>query len=172
MLAALLCMVSVSCTKEEKVELELSATEVEVVMPKAFFNVTSNRAWTLSQSGDYTFSVSPTSGMAGTTAVNISYTPNTTGKERSSTLTITADGQTKNVSVFQPALEFSLSPEVLEFEAAESTKSIIVTTNAAWNIDGITVPDWIKSISAKNPAGNGEIVITVKENTSRISANT
>ena len=172
MLAALLCMVSVSCTKEEKVELELSATEVEVVIPKAFFNVTSNRAWTLSQSGDYTFSVSPTSGMAGTTAVNISYTPNTTGKERSSTLTITADGQTKNVSVFQPALEFSLSPEVLEFEAAESTKSIIVTTNAAWNIDGITVPDWIKSISAKNPAGNGEIVITVKENTSRISANT
>ncbi len=169
---AFCCCMLFSCSKEEDVQLSVSTTQIEVVSPKAVFTVTSNANWTITQSGGYKFNVSPLSGIAGTTEVSIAYTLNNTDANREATLNVVAGSQTKSIAVIQPKSEFTLDPSKLEFTAAESTKSISVTSNVDWNINGVTTPDWIKSIESTASYGNGEIKITVKENTNRISANT
>ena len=163
----------VSCAKEEEAKIDVSSTSLDVTSGAAKFTVTSNVKWTLSQSGEFNFTVSPTSGEAGTTEVSVSaYSANNADKARTSTITITGGSATAAVSVSQSPVIFTLSTDELLMEAQESTKSITVTSNTEWNVNGITIPNWIKSITPTATSGNGEIKITVNENTSRLSENT
>ena len=161
-----------SCEKSEEPKIDATPTTLDVSKSSATFTITSNVVWTLTQSGDGNFSVSQNSGEAGSTTVTVSANSyNNSGKVLTSTLTITGAGATATVTVSQSPVEFSLSAESLQMEAKESTKSIIVTSNAEWSINVSNAPDWIKSITATGTAGNGEIVVAVNNSKNRKSEN-
>lgn len=161
-----------SCSKNEEPKIDVSTSSLDITSSKGTFTITSNVKWTLSKSGSVNMSVTPASGEAGSTVVTVSAaSANTTSGVLSSTITVTGSSATASVAVTQSPVEFSLSADVLEMEASESTKSIVVTSNTEWNINGITVPNWIKSITATAASGNGEIKVTVKDNTNRLSEN-
>ncbi len=169
-------MLLVACSKEEEAKIEISglgsSSQMEVVGPQTSFTVNSNVSWTLSQSGDINYPISPKSGEPGSTVVNVTYVPNTSGKQANTTITITAGGAVASFTLVQSPMEFKMTPsDVIEFEAAASTKSIEIESNTTWNVNGITIPDWIQSVTASASSGNGSINISVKENTNRLSAN-
>lgn len=167
-LVAAFVVMLLSCSKEsDSVVSSISSAKVDV--QGVSFNVTANAPWTISQSGNYTFKVHPVSGEPGTTAVNVTYEPNNTGQERSSILTITAGGATATVNLSQNPVEFAVESDTLSFGAKPETKSLKITSNTVWSIKGVTIPDWISSISPQEGSGNGELTVTVKENTSRLS---
>lgn len=171
LLATIMFLLS-SCTKGEDPKVEASPASLDITSADATFTVTSNVKWTLSKSGDVNMSVSPTSGEAGSTVVTVSaYSVNTTQSVLSSTITVTGAGAAATVTVTQSPVVFTLSPEVLEMEAEESTKSIAVTSNTDWNVNGVTLPAWIKSVTPTATSGNGEIKVTVNKNTNRVSEN-
>ncbi len=172
MQTAVVCILLFSCSKEDAARLEVSATNVGVVNPKAIFTITSNRDWVLSKKGNYNFRIAPTSGGSGTTEVSIIYVANDSGTDRSSVVTITAGDLVKTVTVVQPAASISFSPDTLRFEASESTKSINVTANAEWDLSSSLYPEWVKSVEVAGKTGNGSITVSVKENKDRSSDNT
>ncbi len=162
----------ISCSKEEKIELSVSASKVEVVSPKTTFTVTSNVSWVLSKKGNYNFRVAPAAGDAGTTEVCITYAANDSGVDRESVLTITAGGsEIKTVTVVQPAASILFATDTLNFEASGGSKSVNVTSNTDWNLGSSVMPEWVKSVEAVGKSGNGEIKISVKENKERTSDN-
>lgn len=167
--AVVLVLCAVSCAEEDKITVSRSAVELGV--DGASFTVTSNVQWTITQSGNYNFSVNPKSGMPGATEVKVGYVPNDSGELRSATLTIAGGNAVEMVTVSQNPVQMALSVDTLRFGAAAETKSIKITSNTEWNVKGITIPSWISSISPEQGTGNGELNITVKENTSRISEN-
>lgn len=169
---ALLCvaMFVLACSPEaDSVSASISSAQMEI--GGISFTVTSNVEWSITQSGNYSFRVSPTSGMPGTTEVKVSYSPNDTGEQRSSVLTVMGGNASATVKLEQNPVVFSVSADTLRFEAAAGTKKLAISANTEWNIGDITVPDWIASITPEQGNGNGELAITVKENVSRLSEN-
>ncbi|MBR5856342.1 MAG: hypothetical protein IKY70_03620 [Bacteroidales bacterium] len=163
-----------SCTKSEepKIEIVASSSSLDVSKSSVSFTVNSNVAWTLTQSGNGNFTVSPKSGEAGSTTVTVSAAGyNNTGSVVTSTLTVTGSSAVATILVTQAPVEFSLSAEVLQMDAKESTKSITVTSNTEWSINTSNKPDWIKSIAATATSGNGEIEVTVNDSKNRKSEN-
>ena len=156
---------------EDKDYISVDKTVIEVVSGGVSFNVTSNVEWTLQQSGDYNFSVSPKTGVPGSTDVRVSYVPNDTDQARNSTLTITGGSACAQVQLVQNPVEFSVSADTLKFSAQKQTLALKITSNTEWNVKGITIPQWISSITPEQGSGNGELNITVNENTSRLSEN-
>ena len=168
LVAAALCLLT-GCAEEEVISVDKSV--IEIVSGGVSFNVTSNVEWTLQQSGDYNFSVSPKTGVPGSTEVRVSYVPNDTDKARNSTLTIAGGSASAQVQLMQNPVEFSVSADTLKFSAQKQTLALKITSNTEWNVKGITVPQWISSITPEQGTGNGELNITVNENTSRLSEN-
>ena len=158
------------CVQDED-SVSVDKQVIEIVNEAVSFNVTSNVEWTLVQTGDFSFGVSPKKGVPGTTEVKVSYTPNDQDKARNATLTITGGSATAQVQILQNPVEFAVSADTIKFSAQKQTKSIKITSNTEWNIKGITIPQWISSITPEQGKGNGEISITVNENTSRLSEN-
>lgn len=167
---AVMSVLMTGCSKEsDSVTTSISSAKVEV--QGVSFTVTSNVEWSISQSGSYSFRVNPTSGLPGTTTVNVAYEPNNTDQDRSSTLTVTAGSALATVQLTQSPVEFAIDSQELLFAATPETKSIKITSNTEWDVKGVTVPDWISSITPQQGTGNGELKITVKENKNRISEN-
>ena len=156
---------------EDKDSISVDKTVIEVVSGGVSFNVTSNVEWTLQQSGDYNFSVSPKTGVPGSTDVKVSYVPNDTDQARNSILTIAGGSASAQVQLIQNPVEFSVSADTLKFSAQKQTLALKITSNTEWNVKGITIPQWISSITPEQGSGNGELSITVNENTSRLSEN-
>lgn len=171
-IAGLLFILSlfVGCTKEETI-INISASSIQMVSTNESFTVSSNSAWILSQSGNYSFSISPTSGIPGETVVNVTYSPNTTAEPRSSVVTISAGDVSKSLQITQNPVEFSVAPDGLVLPAEASSQKIAIKSNTDWNITDITVPTWIKSITPTSGSGNGELTVSTNENTSRLSEN-
>lgn len=128
--------------------------------------VTSNCRWTISFSAEW-LSVTPTSGNNSGT-LKVSAGKNTTGKERSATLTIQG-GTAPSRSVVVTQAKGSEDPVTkalatnttsLSFEAKEDTKSFTISSNTSWTI---SKPDWC-SISATTGSGDAEIYVTTSEN--------
>ena len=165
--AVLLTFVT-ACSKEED-SISVSPSSIELSSQGAQFTVTSNVDWTLTQSGNYKFSVSPVNGLAGTATVSVSYTVNDTDQAREATVSVAGGSAVATLQLTQQPLEFSVSEETMSFGAEASTKSLKIQSNTDWNINGITIPDWITSITPSQGSGNGELKITVTENTSRLS---
>lgn len=170
LLCAVVAIACFSCSKEsDSVSASISSAKME--LQGVSFTVTANVEWSISQSGNYSFRVSPTKGMPGTTTVNVAYEPNASAQERSSILTIVAGSAQTTVQISQNPVEFSLSADTLQFGAAAQTASLKIASNTDWSVKDITVPDWISSITPQQGNGNGELKISVKENTSRLSEN-
>ncbi len=165
--AILLVAVAVSCSEEDNIQVSASSMEMEV--QGVSFTVTSNVSWTITQSGNYSFSVSPVNGVPGSTTVKVAYTPNNTGEPRNSTLSVSGGSASAAVQITQQALQFNTAQDTLYFPDGVLTKSITIQSNTEWSVAGITIPDWITSITPQQGKGNGELSITVKGDTERIS---
>ncbi len=163
------CLFMASCGEDkEAATLEVSASQVTVGKSGASFTVTSNTKWVISQRGSHRFPITPTSGDGGNaTEVTIGYEVNETDETWNSVATITAGGIIKIVEIIQSKMEFAISPETLEFDAAGGDKIITVTSNTNWKIDNSeAIPLWITRLDASTSEGNGEIKVGVSENTS------
>ena len=156
----------ISCEKEKIVELNVDSTQLEVVSPGISFKVTSNEDWSITQSGNYSFNVTPTKGSAGETEVRVKYTPNETEYTRTSTITITAGDKSHNINLFQDKVKFSLSTKSIQFTADGGSKTVTVKSNIDWSIQTSTLPTWIKSISPMSGSDNTTIDVTIVANKS------
>ena len=163
-------LVLTGCVKDND-SIAVDKSVIEVVTGGVSFNVTSNVEWALQQSGDYNFSVSPKTGVPGSTEVRVSYVPNDTDKARNSTLTLSGGSASAQVQLMQNPVEFAVSTDTLKFSAQKQTLALKITSNTEWSIKGITIPNWISSITPEQGTGNGELSITVNENASRLSEN-
>lgn len=170
LLGTVILALALSCSKEETV-IDVSPSNIVMESANATFTISSNVAWTISQSGTFNFGISPTMGEAGVTAVNVSYTPNTATEPRTSTVTVSGGGISKTLQIVQDPIEFSISPDTLIMGASAGSGTFKITGNTVWNIDGVTIPSWIKSITPSSGSKNGELTVTVNENTSRLSEN-
>lgn len=159
-----------ACSPEsDSIVTDISSAQVE--SQGVTFTVTANVEWSISQSGNYNFRVNPSSGTPGTTTVKVAYEPNESGQMRSSTLSILGGNAQATVQLSQNPVLFSVAADTLSFGAAPETKVLDITSNTQWSVKDVTVPQWISSITPQQGSGNGQITITVKENTSRLSEN-
>lgn len=134
----------------------------------AELTVTANCSWTITYAADW-LSVNPTSGNNNGT-VQVSAGKNSTGKERTATLTVRGGtAKEKYVMVTQPA--GTAEPEVkaltadvtsMAFEAKGETKTIRITSNTTWSVS--SKPEWCV-LSESSGSGNKNITVTANENT-------
>lgn len=135
----------------------------------AELRITANCSWSISYSANW-LSVTPSSGSNSET-VKVSAGKNSTGEERSVTLTIRAgSAPSKSVVVTQGkgteeivVKTLTTNTTSLSFEAKEESKSFRISSNTSWTI---SKPDWC-TISASYGNDNAEIVVTVAENPSK-----
>ncbi len=172
-LSVLMISFFISCSKDEEAWLEVDTLNVSVSNDDnaVAFTVNSNVQWTTSQSGNYTFNVTPSSAASGSTTVSVSAPVNTTASAREAVLTIRGGGVVKNVNLIQPSVTLSIIPDQLEIENSESSKTFLITSNAPWTIVTDNLPEWIKSIQPSSGNGNGEVTVTVYENKNRKEKN-
>lgn len=140
---AVLAIVAASCTPEPKVEDKITLSSgkyIDAGWQAGTYDVvfTTNAAWTAACSGNF-FTLSKTSGEAGTAALTLSVTENNADAKRNGTITITAGTATAVIDVNQdPVGETSESKEVtVTYEAQKvsietSAKPTSVTSGADW----------------------------------------
>lgn len=151
----------ISCELEKIIELDVSATKVQVASPGASFTVTSNEKWSIAQSGNYEFTITPKEGPAGSTEVKIAYTHNESDFDRASTLIITAADKSKTVELVQEKVNFTISPEKISFSADGGKQTVTVTSNIDWLAQITNRPDWIQNISPVSGAANKKVEVTI-----------
>ena len=129
-------------------------------------NVTATCSWTISNPVAW-LTISPLSGNKNA-VVKISAGKNSTGQERTATLTIAGgNAPSRTIVVTQakgtenPTLSVNLTS--IDFEAQSETKSFVITSNVNWTI---SKPEWC-SLSQSSGKGNGEVSVTVSENTDK-----
>lgn len=126
-------------------------------------SITANCAWSVSTDADW-LTVSPMSGTA-STSINISASQNSSvTSQRTATVTVsTADGLRRTIHVRQEKNDETLrfNAEALTFAAAGEAKSLVIESNAEWEIMGAS--DWL-TLSATTGKGNAEITITAQAN--------
>lgn len=131
--------------------------------------VSANCRWTISNSASW-LTVSPSSGTNNET-VKVSAGKNSTGQERTATLTIQGGkAPTRSVVVTQskgsenPVVKtLSTNLSTLSFEAKQESKSFGINSNTSWTI---SKPDWC-TLSVSAGTGNSDIVVTAAENTDK-----
>ena len=129
-------------------------------------SVTATCAWTISNPVSW-LTVTPLSGNKNA-IVKISAGKNSTGQERTATLTVSGgNAPNRTIVVTQakgsenPALSINLT--ALDFESKSETKSFVISANVSWTI---SKPEWC-SLSQSSGKGNGEVSVTVSENTDK-----
>ena len=128
--------------------------------------ISANCSWSISYSASW-LTVTPLSGSNNET-VKVSADKNSTGQERTVTLTIEGgNAPTKNVVVTQgkgteePVVKtLSSNTTSLSFEAKEESKTFTISSNTNWTI---SKPDWC-TLSVSSGDGNADVVVTVAEN--------
>lgn len=125
--------------------------------------VTANCSWTITNSASW-LTVTPSSGN-NTEQVKVSAGKNSTGEERTATLTIKGgNAPTKTVVVTQAkgaeAPRLSVNLNSLDFDWSSEAKTFTINSNVSWII---TKPEWC-SISKASGNGNEEITVTANEN--------
>lgn len=143
---------------------EYGPLEVAVQGGNYALRITSDAAWTAATNGSW-FAVSPAEGIAGTSEVVLSVSPNNTVVARSGTVDFKI-GSTNvfSVRVNQEALYCSVSSSSLSVGAASSSDTIAISSNTEWTV--ISKPSWITT-NVTSGLGNGTVVITASEHTGR-----
>jgi len=121
--------------------------------------VTTTEAWSVT-GPDWVSTTTPSG--RGNATVNLTIAANTTGKQRSGTVTFTANGQTAKVTINQPAAPVTLSvnPVQLSPVAAGETQVVRITASGDWTVK---VPDWVR-VSPSSGKGNSSITVTSTAN--------
>lgn len=133
---------------------------------EAELKITANCRWSISYSAEW-LTVTPSSGTNNET-VKVSAGKNSTGRDRSVTLTIQGgNAPSRSVVVTQARASEDIETRTLttnttslSFGAKEESKSFTITSNTSWTI---SKPDWC-AISASTGSGDADIKVTVSEN--------
>jgi hypothetical protein len=144
-------------------EASVSLIEAAATAGTHKFTVISNQAWTLASSQTWC-TVQPTSG-SDNKEISVSVTANTSATSRTAILTLTAGNLSKQITVQQKEVTFTLdvSTASLEAEAEADSYSFNITSSAAWAI--ASDQTWCTVLPASG-TGNQTIVVTVAANTS------
>ena len=146
----------------------MTVNETSIVLPGAgeskTVSVKANCHWNVSVSDDWV-SVNPSNGNnSGSITISVQANPSVTS-ERSTTITVSTDDDlTRTIHVRQEknieSLKFSV--DSLGFVASGETKTLVVESNAQWEILG--TEEWL-TLSKTKGDGNQEISITAASNT-------
>jgi hypothetical protein len=124
------------------------------------FNITANSAWNVASNQTWC-TVQPASG-EGDREITVSVTENTTDAPRTAILTITAGSQTKQVTVEQDLLSFSVSATTINAANTAGNYTFNITANSAWSV--ASNQSWC-TVQPASGTGNKEITVFVTDNT-------
>ena len=128
------------------------------------FEVKGNVPWTVESSSEW-LTVSPSSGLAGTTKVTAMIADNQSVQGRLGWLIFTSEGtdikEKKNFT--QEGKSFEIGAEKVSFDDKASTQSVEIETNGSWTATKRENYDWF-SITPESGDGNGKLNITVLAN--------
>ncbi len=144
---------------------EVSASEATLTFGneagKYSLSITSQADWTTTTSDSW-ISVTPSSGSAGTTNVNIEVTPNTNTSERTGYISIlTGSYKRLQIDIKQKGLYLESDCNSLTFSSGVESKTIQIESNTNWNIT--QKPNWL-TLSAESGTGNASITATSTDN--------
>jgi len=132
-----------SSCKKPQVDPQLSVSPATVSFPaeggSSEVTVTSNDRWNMGNAAFQWLQLSATSGNSGSTAIQLTTGPNTTGSTRSSVLTVSADnGQVRRITLSQPSLlypSYNTSPQPPDASGMGSTAvQLAAKMKLGWNI--------------------------------------
>lgn len=157
------------CAKEVVPEItgitEIPATSSALTSSggNASISFNSNVQWTASSSAQW-ITVSPASGGAGSNVLTAKTDANTSTADRSGTVTISALGASKSISITQKGCDIAaltLSVTALEMTATAESKSIGVSCNYGWTVK--SDQEWC-TVSPESGSKDGSITVSAKGN--------
>lgn len=170
----LLAILLVACDKIDGTEPIVSKAYINVTPnlillgdgQETELKVTANCSWSISYSASW-LTVTPSSG-SNSENVKVSAGKNSTGQERSVTLTVQGgNAPARSVVVTQgkgtedPIVKtLTTNTTSLSFEAKEESKSFTINSNTSWTI---SKPEWCV-VSASSGTGNADVVVTTADN--------
>lgn len=124
--------------------------------------IESGASWIATSSAWIT--VSPSSGKAGNTTVNVKASKNASTNEREGSVYFTiTDNNSIELPVKQEGVRLSIQENSLSFDSYSSSKTLDITSNADWSIS--EKPEWV-AISTISGSGNAALSLTVSDNSS------
>lgn len=124
-------------------------------------SITSEVSWTASVDVSW-LEVTPQSGSAGTTRLNIAATANTTAKERMGHLALYIGGkEMATIEVRQKGLYVETEPESLTFSAQSESKNLHISSNVAWSV--FSKPEWVNLPDTTSGNGYGILTLQVED---------
>jgi len=156
--------------------LKIDVSQKSVTIPaeggSGSVSITVPLKWEATVSGSW-FSVSPTSGEAGTATLNFEAQKNETGETRTGSATVSAEGlDAVTITVSQPSVEVTppvpdtelgASVESLSFEAAGGSLSFEISANKDWTAS-VANAAWL-TLDKTSGNGGATLVATAAENT-------
>jgi hypothetical protein len=128
----------------------------------AIINITSNLAWTATESSAW-FSISPLSGTNNGT-ITVTYNQNTSASGRSGTVTLSAPAVPNViVTVTQAGATLAVTPASRSVTAPAGTTTFSVASNTAWTVSESV--SWF-TVSPMSGMANGTLTVNYDENTS------
>jgi len=126
------------------------------------FDITSNLAWTITESTSW-FSVNPVSGSNNAT-ITVTFDQNTSASSRTGNITISAAGVPDVVvAVNQAGATLAVAPSSQSVTAAAGNTTFNVTSNTSWSVaESIS---WF-SVAPMSGTANGTLTVTCTQNTS------
>lgn len=158
---------SVSSTliiRQKKASIVSSLETLQFVHNASTQSVTieSGASWIATSSAWIT--VSPSSGKAGNTTVNVKASKNASTNEREGSVYFTiTDNNSIELPVKQEGVRLSIQENSLSFDSYSSSKTLDITSNADWSIS--EKPEWV-AISTLSGSGNAVLSLTVSDNSS------
>ncbi len=147
-------------------EADPSEFNVDAAATTEAFNITSNAGWMLSASAGWVNNFTTLMG-SGNETIAFSIDENTTGSSRSTIITLSGGGLTKDIVVNQAAPDFFLDaePPVINLPASAGNDKFTVVSNVAWDIDiPASATGWLTpAVTSGN--NTGDVNFTYDENT-------
>ena len=138
-----LFFVAISCQKDDEPSLIITKTEISVSDAKTseVISFTANMDWTARASTNW-ITVSPTSGDASNTRINVTLDANDTFDDRTSTVTIMVGGLSKSVTITQSASSgLFATPDKFDLSNDANTIEVEVESNVEFDVS--TSEEWI-----------------------------
>lgn len=154
-------------TPEIKLPEGVQSSEISITSDRQSVTVAfiSNVPWTATVSADWTSSVSPSSGQAGSKTVSVNVMENSADQSRTAYVTISdTEGKTKLYFIINQgaaAGELAIKPESMTFTAQGGEESLTVSSNTDWTVSKDA--DWI-TLNSDEGRGNSSLKVIVKEN--------
>lgn len=148
-----------------EINLSTSSISADVSEETKSIDITSNISWKATSDADW-ITLSPTSGVKGTSSIKLSIKANALTSKRSATIKIFNEDYnlTKEVKVtqaeFVPTMTFSPSP--VAATAEKSSKIVTVVSNIAWT--ATCTANWASLKTTSGPKGTSTLEIDIEAN--------